>query len=382
MFAPAGTVLLLLLAAALAGLSCWRSGQRLAWPDHGPVAALAVLLVWSAVTAIWAFNPTGSLLLSVRLAALFAAGFLLYACAVTLTDNQRNTVGRWLTIGLLLGLVILAEEIAFDYRLMALLKGPEAVSVSASLNRGATALAMLSWPVSAHLWRRIPRRQTIALLIVAGGVIVASESQAAGLAMAAGALTIVVALAHRQAGRALLIVTSAALFAGAPFVAERLYALGWQNAAWLPESARQRVDIWYTAVDLIAQKPLFGWGFDASRVISSQGHTNADGSVGLMLLHPHNAPLQVMLELGAVGGAMAVAVLWILATRLDRFAAPSRLFGQACFAATLAIACTAYGVWQNQWLATVFSTALLIYVTRSTAATKMPQQDGHNDHGS
>jgi len=382
MFAPAGTVLLLVLAAVLAGLSCWRSGQRLTWPDRGPVAVLVVLLVWSAITAIWAFNPPGSLFLSIRLAALFAAGFLLYACAVTLTGVQRNTVGRWLTIGFLLGLVILAEEITFGYPLMALLKGPGAVSISASLNRGATALAMLSWPVAAYLWLRLPRRQTIAFLILAGGIIGASESQAAGLAMVAGAITVLIALTHRQAGRALLMVTSAALFAGAPFVAGWFYELGWQHAAWLPETARQRVDIWYTAADLIAQKPLFGWGFDASRVIASQGYTNADGSVGLIPLHPHNAPLQVILELGAVGGVIAVALLWVLAARLDRFPAPSRLFGQASFAATLAVACTAYGVWQNHWLATIFSTALLIYATRSTAAAEMPQQDGHHGHGS
>ncbi len=380
--------MLLLLAAALAGLSCWRSGQRLAWPDHRLVAALAVLLAWSAVTAFWAFNPAESLLLSIRLAALFAGGFLLHACAATLSDAQRDTVGRWLTVGLLVGLVFLAEELASDYRLMALIKGPEAVSLSASLNRGATALAMLSWPVAAYLWQRGLRWQAIALPIAAGGVLLASESQAAGLAMVAGGLVIVVALAHRQAGRIFLGFSSAALFAGAPFAAKWLYALGWQSAALLPDTAQQRVEIWNTAADMIAQNPLFGWGFDASRVISRQELTNTDGSVGLMLLHPHNAPLQVLLELGAVGGAITVVVLWVIIARLERLPAASRISGQASFAATLAIAGTAYGVWQNHWLATVISTALLIYATRpaapnlagTRAAPEMPQQHSHSNN--
>lgn len=366
-FAPAGTVLLMLLAAALAGLSCWRSSQRLHWPDRGPIIALAVLLVWSAVTAAWAFNPLGSLFLSVRLAALFAAGFLLYAIAETLDAAQRHTVGRWMTVGLLIGLVFLAEELVSEYRLMALIKGSTANSVSASLNRGATALAMLSWPVSAYLWQRGLHGWAVALPIVAGGVLLASESQAAGLAMVSGGLMILIALAHRQAGRIFLMVTSAVLIAGAPFVAVRLYALGWQSATWLPASSQQRVQIWNTAADMIAQNPLFGWGFDASRVISRQAITNTDGSAGLMFLHPHNAPLQVLLELGAVGGAIAVVILWVIVARLERLPTPSRICGQACFVATLAIASTAYGVWQNHWLATVFSTALLIYVTRSTA---------------
>ena len=370
LFAPAGTVVLLLIAAALAWLSCPRPARRLPWPSRGSIAALAVLLTWSAITAIWAFDPLGSLFLSVRLAGLFAAGFLLYAAAETLDEGQRNTVGRWLTVGLLLGLAILVEEIAFDYPLMALIKGPEFEPsfLSSRYNRGATALAMLSWPTAAYLWQRGLRWPAMTVLFAAGVVLGASESLAAGFAMAAGALTILVALAHRHAGRILLLVTSIALLAAAPFVANWLHELDWQNAAWLPETARQRVDIWYTAADLIAEKPLLGWGFDASRAISRQGHINADGSTGLMFLHPHNAPLQVILELGAVGGAIAIAILWVIAIRLDRFPNPARLFGQACFAATLAIACTAYGVWQNHWLATVLSTAVLVAITRPALA--------------
>ena len=126
------------------------------------------------------------------------------------------------------------------------------------------------------------------------------------------ALVIAVALAHRRAGRFFLIGASIALFAGAPFFAELLNASGWQNAAWLPESSRHRVEIWNAVADLIVQKPLLGWGFDASRAIG----------VGVPL-HPHNASLQVLLELGAVGGVIAVANLWVFVTLLDRFPAPS-----------------------------------------------------------
>jgi O-antigen ligase len=370
MFASAGTVLLMLLAAVLTGLSCWRAGLRLPWPNRASIVALAVLLAWSAITAFWAFEPTESLFLTLRLTAMFAAGFFLYAVAETLDDSQRLIVGRWLTIGLLLSLAVLAGEIAFDYRLMALLRGPNAPSLTASLNRGATALAMLSWPVSAYLWQRGGRWQAVILPIAAGGILLASESQAAGLAMIIGAATLLIALTRRQAGRIFLGLTSVALFAGAPFIAKRLYTLGWHQATWLPDTAQQRVEIWNTVAGLIARKPLFGWGFDASRVISRQAYTAADGSVGLAFLHPHNAMLQVLLELGAVGGAIAVIVLLIVLARLERLPAVSRLFGQASFAATLAIAGTAYGIWQYQWLATIFSTALLVYVTRPAADTE------------
>jgi hypothetical protein len=54
----------------------------------------------------------------------------------------------------------------------------------------------------------------------------------------------------------------------------------------------------------------------------------------------------------------------VVIARLDRLPPPFRVFGQACFAATMAIAGTAYGVWQNHWLATVLGTAVLVYAMR------------------
>jgi len=366
LFAPLGTVPLLLVVAALAGLSCWRSNQRLPWPDRATVVTLAALLTWSCISAFWAIEPFGALLLSLRLAVLFAAGLFLLSVAGLLDDGQRLAVGRWLLIGFVAGLVILAGEFAFGFPLMTLFErlGIGPAPSAAAYNRGATALAMLSWPATALLWQQGRRWQAVSLPLATVLVLTATESLAAGLAMAAGTLTILVALTHRQAGRAVLVLAAAAAAAGMPFLAQWLHALDWQNAAWLPWSAQQRVEIWQTAAELIAQKPLFGWGFDASRALSRTISAEPEGGLGLLPLHPHNAWLQVLLELGAIGGVLAFAVLWVVIARLDRLPAPFRIFGQACFAATLAIAGTAYGVWQNHWLATVLGTAVLVYAMR------------------
>ena len=85
-------------------------------------------------------------------------------------------------------------------------------------------------------------------------------------------------------------------------------------------------------------------------------------------LHTHNASLQILLELGAVGGLLSFALLWLLAARLENLTLPSRVFGQALYAATLTISMVSFGLWQNQWLAMMISAALLVPLTARPAA--------------
>src|SRR5690606_13358060 len=56
-----------------------------------------------------------------------------------------------------------------------------------------------------------------------------------------------------------------------------------------PQSWADRVGYWGRAADLTASEPILGWGLDASRMFSPG-----------IRLHPHDAALQVWLELGLV----------------------------------------------------------------------------------
>ena len=99
---------------------------------------------------------------------------------------------------------------------------------------------------------------------------------------------------------------------------ERLPGLG-EAADDFKISAGHRLLIWSFAGDRIAERPLIGWGLDASRAIPGGDDPIRPGE-SWMPLHPHNAALQLWLELG-VPGAVLFALLAALA--LARLAARS-----------------------------------------------------------
>jgi O-antigen ligase len=69
----------------------------------------------------------------------------------------------------------------------------------------------------------------------------------------------------------------------------------------------------------------------------------------LLPLHPHNAALQIWLELGLVGAIAAAAAMLALGRRIRGDRAT-----RAALAGTLLAACTVgsvgYGIWQGWWM--------------------------------
>ncbi len=366
---PKGVVPVLLVTAGLAGLIVWRARWR-PWPLDPPIAAvLALLVVWCVIASFWGFDVGASLNLAARIATIFAAGLLLFAIVRVLDEDQRNAIGRWLVGGIAIGLLVMVIEAAFDFPLLGLVKEAEGrVYRFVWLNRGATALAMLCWPATAFLWRGGLGRLSLALPLALAIVLSFLISGAALAGLMVGALTALVAQLQRKLGRALLVVMTLLALVGTPIAVKEFHARGWHKAEWLSPSAQHRIEIWNFTVDLILEKPLTGWGFDVSREISRREIISTETGRTIMPLHPHNGELQILLELGAIGGAIAFVLMWLLIKRLDALPSPvSRNFATALVATTLTIASISFGLWQNQWLAMMISAALMIPLTTGKA---------------
>ena len=136
---------------------------------------------------------------------------------------------------------------------------------------------------------------------------------------------------------------SAGGFLLAPALAKGAFALGLDDriAPFLSESWLQRLGYWGKAVDWIWARPLPGWGLDASRAFGPG-----------IRLHPHDAALQVWMELGLIG-AVAAAIVW--ASIFSGLSRPVRTPAAAAATATavayLIFGAVSFGVWQEWWLA-------------------------------
>ncbi len=221
----------------------------------------------------------------------------------------------------------------------------KAEMIQSKAARGSYTLALLFWPVA--LWMR-RSRWNIALAVFVLGFFAA----AVGLNVAAPIMAVLLGgmafFAVRQFGRPaiwVLLCVTVIYFALAPTLIDLFgrYIPAMHNTEGVAkESWSARVAIWRFVAQKVAERPWLGWGMDSSRVFDP------------IPLHPHSAAMQVWLELGMVGAALA-ALFWAwLWARIGAVTERSRADGGVAAAvavAYLTIGGLSFGVWQEWWLA-------------------------------
>lgn len=368
-FAPNGTVVILLLAGALLAFDArHRSGALdLMRSLAGKLIATVFLLAFLA--SLWSFDPARGAWLAARLAVMFAAGFVALAAAAALSPAEARVAQRGMATGgvLLVGLMVI--ETTSGGGLTQFLRGVDQVTLNrlsngAPLARGGILLALFLWPLLLAVrpwygpWSLPP------LLAGAAVALWLQPTEATVLAAAAGGMVflaarILPALSRRAGGVAVV-----ALLLAPPFAAALLpAAYDAADLAAMPQPHRHRVEIWTYSLDRSLERPLFGWGFDSSRELMGTGDGAAFADAP-MSLHPHNITLQAWLELGAAGVAVIAALgfaLWRSAATLGAALAPAAFAG---FAAFMVFAEISRGAWQTWWLAALWLFAVWIAALR------------------
>jgi O-antigen ligase len=370
---PRGVAALVSVAGLCAAGLVLSTGAPRPRPALAVVAALlGCLLVWGTASALWSADPLRSLVVAARLAGLFAVGLVMIAAANCIKAPRRLI--RLLLAGLALGVAMAAIDLVTHGALGA--PFTERAYQPAALNRASVAFSIMLLPMTAVL---LGTGLAITPLLFATATVVTIYALAGTTAKAAVIAGTLIGLflylsrtrvAHAAAVASVLVVITAPLtFARL----ERIPAFA-QTADAVKLSAGHRLSIWSFAGDRIAERPLTGWGLDASRTIPGGNDPIRPGETWLPL-HPHNAPLQLWLELG-VPGVVFFALVVGLAWYALAGAAWPRLFAAAA-GASLSIALIAsvasYGIWQEWWLATLlfslFAIIVMARVARALAAS-------------
>ncbi|MEM7525355.1 MAG: O-antigen ligase family protein [Pseudomonadota bacterium] len=154
-------------------------------------------------------------------------------------------------------------------------------------------------------------------------------------------------------------------------------------ASLLADAARttslgHRIEIWVSVADRAVERPLTGWGLDATRRVPATREQYGGVARETIDLHPHNGFLQVWLELGAFGGLAAAAFFISSGVAVARRFAGNAWASAASagvFAAALVIFGAGFGAFQSWWLASLFTlVAFLALAPRRSDEYSGPSQ--------
>jgi O-antigen ligase len=373
-----GTVALLAAIALGARLVDLGRAARLAASPGG--IACAAFLAWCLASALWAESAFEAAEAGARLALLVAVAFVAVAVARGLDLEGRAFAARCLLAGLAVMIVLFVVEIATGSGVRELIRGAP-LNALTKTSRGSVVLAIVLWPGIGLLGLWLKRPAFAVALWVASALVILNLNMSASKIALAGA-TAMFALAWvrpRVAVRSIQVMVVAAmlLFPLVPRYAMNQATLGMEGQQRLASSWQHRVQIWQFTEGQIAMRPLLGHGFDASRTIAGQDQplyllTPAGDAyrIGkLFSLHPHNAYLQVWLELGAIGALLAATMAaWLIGLVL-RLSDDRRVQALAAAAVTsfLVNASVSFGIWQSWFLATAALGAVALVLVAGLA---------------
>ncbi|MDR3441059.1 hypothetical protein [Telmatospirillum sp.] len=353
---------------------------------HRPLLIhLGLLLAWCAAASLWSFNPLFSLNSVLMLAGTFIAGWITLVVLDCFTASQWRPVILALAAGLgLAGAAMLVAGLVERCHLA------DIGRVLWNMDADATVVALLVWPVLAWLDRFGHRRAAILLFLVTLAGVFMAHDIAAKVAMLGGGLAWIGGRWWSAANLRKIAVVVALGSLLTPLAALHLppssVSAGW---TWLSSPNHHRLTIWSFSARHIIEKPFLGWGFDGARaipggktqipVVRLAGCRGDQAPIAIagfdrpvpadcviweesLPLHPHDAWLQVWLELGAVGAILVSLLLMLLISGPRR--SPVTTKGRTASVASLVVGLTvcsvSFGAWQSWWLSCLWIAAALI----------------------
>src|SRR5579864_6195474 len=270
-FAPLGAAPLMVVASLAVLALDWR---RL-WIALPALRDLALLLgalgLWGTVSTLWSILPQHSFLEGLRFLAESGGGLVLLAAAITATPGERHWIRVGSATGVGIAICLIAVERSSDAWITRHALGLAAGEIipRERFDRSITVLVVALWPALVFA----KRGWGIVLAVAVAALSLIMVSAAALLAFAVSVLAYGVARIAPRVVAITMFVGVMLLSVALPLTMPsfdttvRLH----QSAPWIKDSGIHRLLIWRFTTDRIAEKPLLGWGMDASRELPG-GH--------------------------------------------------------------------------------------------------------------
>lgn len=345
---------------------------------------LLAILLPPLLACFWSLTPEKAIFVWAQFAGVICLGFLglqlLRAPAFAMTFLAAHSASKLLSssvAGIMLACTCATSAALWHtgpiiWLLDALRSDPADAFEIADMNRGATILALYSWPVVWMAWQQQKRWLAALLPLPILATVLLLESNAAIVALAIG-------IGVFWAGILLPRITQWCIALGTPacmlmilWIFPLIGSPTHPTALFetLPKSAQHRLVIWDFTANRIAEKPILGWGTYSTRSIPG-GTDTYEPTLAYLPMHTHNMVLQITLEMGYAGllyfAALAALALW--RWRAHIYANASKQHSTACDTALIAgffiITLVGYGLWQPWWWATACLIALFMRTAHS-----------------
>jgi O-antigen ligase len=365
-FATRSIATVLIAGFVISGVALVLRGRPLPVPPSGHrlyvlTGSFAAFLCWASLSILWATDRPAAVGAAGQLWLLALTGMVGLLCLPLVMMPRRST--PWLALGLVLTTGLIISEFVLDFPIRQALQPIDAKALPGSqLNRSVIVLALFLWPALEGLRREgRPLPAFLLFAVVAAGVMI-SDSQAAQLGLLTGSIVFAATLVSPRrtavgvvGGAVVVMLLSPLLFAHlSSYLPERLLE------ALAEAHALHRLEIWDRYSTILSERWITGFGLDASGSISSAPVLSALPPAAVEALksgHPHNAVLQIWVELGLVGALLAAVTLGALGGLVSQGNESWGSLPLAAFACGFSIACVGHGAWQSWWLASLLATA-------------------------
>jgi O-antigen ligase len=325
------------------------------------ITIVAAAGLFGTISAFWAIDHFRTLAGTGRFVLTAMSGILLIAAASRLPAASARRCALVLTVAWATVQAILLANAVFKLALPL----PGATDGHPD-NRTFTIVALAAWPVAALTARFWSVRVMTAILALAVLSALTGATEAAIVATLSGLAFLGLAWLWPRNTFLCARIGLVAAIAVAPLLATLIPTQDvTQEWNGISNSAHHRLVIWRFAGQRIAEKPMLGWGFDASRTVPGADEelvsmrrrgipdTAAPYPVAepQLPLHPHSMALQVWLELGLPGAVLLAATLWLLLAKVEQAVAPTSVraaLGGGIVAAAI-VAMLSFGFWQGWW---------------------------------
>lgn len=347
----------------------FRARLRTMAGNYSLVLALSFgLLIWAWLGLLWSLDASYGIKELVRSSLLLPFGIILYLALPQLVAAfEKDWLKRAMIAIFTVGVVFLAIDPHLG--IMRGLTGEN--RLEHYHNFPAILTSVFLWPILLMLWQK-NRALAVGLYVLTIVAVLQTISVSAQLVVVLGGLGVVILYLLRSH------IILVGLVIALSFYVLMIFAGEW--SVYLPETVHKvlanasiyhRIEIWQSYFAGIMERPILGWGFDASRLPQREGYVDGLGAwAATTSHHPHNLSLALWFELGLPGLILGAVALVIATLALRNEPYPLQMIGVITLLGILLHCGVGKHIWQSAWVMPIFLLALFIAILANSQEGK------------